>query len=411
MTFSRRPARGLGAAAATAVAATAALAGPALAAPGGSTTIELKGPAAKALRSQQVTLSAKKPAKAGAKRIVLKAGRVAVSPKSAKLTHRGSVTLRRKSGRRVRTVTLTAWETKVTAKRTTISAKLGRKRLTLFTATAPQRRVTLDATAGTAGMSGATVRLTPAGAKALRAKLALTSLPAARIGAGKVTAATDAGSGGTTPDQCSGFDAGSAPAASAPLTRPLTATVRDVASAPMVWYARDSWIRYMNTPDDGIHIGDGAALGPIENYPDPTDSYSNPALSPRFAYSVYFVPQTAGSWYDPATNTGRFAYTGSVRFAWPSHGIDLTLKDPEIELNGAGSRVVFTVIGAACSNVPAKRIELLKLALQAPVGTSPYTFGSMTATIADGAAQLFSGQYYTGDFWGSVKNLSVTLKP
>lgn len=426
MSSPRRRARGLGAAAATAVVASAALAAPALAAPSGSTTIDLKGPAAKALTGQQVKLSAKKPAKAGAKRIVLPVRGATVNAKGAKLTHGGSVTLRRKAGARVRTVTLTAWQTQVAAKRTTISAKLGGKRVNLFTATAPARRVTL--TAGSAAtVTGATVRLTPAGAKALRSKLALRTLPAAQVGSGKVAAKTNAraapgpaaptpgpttptpGPTTPTPRQCGGFDSGNAPTASDPLARPATAS--NVANAPMVWYARDSWIRYMNTPDNGVRIGDGAAAGAVESYPDPTDTYGDPSRSPRFSYSVHFVPNAAGSWYDPATNTGRFAYTGSVRFLWESHFIDLTFKDPEIELNGTGSRIVFTVIGAACSNVPAKRIEVLKLAPVAPTGTAPYAFASMRATISDAGAILFAGQYFAGNEWGSVKNLAVTLAP
>ncbi|MBB4663590.1 HtaA domain-containing protein [Conexibacter arvalis] len=432
MTSSRRRARGLGAAALTAAVATATLAAPALAAPSGNTTIALKGPAARALRSQQVAISAKKPARAGAKRIVLPVHGATVNKNAARLTHRGAVTLRAKHGKRTRTVTLTAWRTQVGKKRSTISAKVGAKRVTLFTVAAPQRRVTLNATAGTARVTGATARLTPAGAKALRARLALRTLPAAQLGSAKVAAKTGktsgrsntpgtgggtpnpgTGGGGTTPppQQCGGFDSGRAPEASAPLARPATTTVRDVADAPMWWYVRDSWIRYMNTPDNGIRPADGAVLGPVESYPEPTESYRDPAESPRFAYSVRFAFNPAGSWYDPATNTGRFAYTGSIRFVWTSHFIDLTFKDPEIELNGDSSRMVFTVIGAACSNVPAKRIELLKLAPQQPTGEAPYAFPSMAATITEPGGILFSGQYFAGNPWGSVKSLAVTLAP
>jgi hypothetical protein len=423
MTPTRRRARDLGAAAVLTAVTAAAVTSPALAAgPTGQTTIDLKGPAAKALRSQQVKLSARKPAKAGPKRIVLPLGGASVSKSAAKLTHRGSVTLRRKTAGRTRAVTLTAWQTQVTGKRTTISAKLGGKRIALFTVTAAKSRVKLTPASG-ASLTGGTVRLSPAGAKALRAKLALTRLPAAQVGAAKVVAKLPARSGGgttaptpgggtTTPPptrQCQGFDSSQTPTASDPLARPASAS--GVASAPMAWYARDSWIRYMNTPDNGVRVADGATLGPVENYPDPTDSYRDPRLSPRFAYSVNFQFDPAGSWYDATTNTGRFTYKGSVRFLWETHYIDLTFKDPEVELNGAASRLVFTVIGAACSNVPAKRVELFSLASQAPTGTAPYAFPSLRSTISAGGAALFAGQYFAGNEWGSVKQLAVTLAP
>lgn len=420
MTSPRRRARGLGAAAATAVVASAALAAPALAAPSGSTTIDLKGPAAKALSGQQVKLSAKKPAKAGAKKIVLPVRGATVNAKGAKLTHGGSVTLRRKAGGRTRTVTLTAWQTQVTAKRSTISAKLGGKRVNLFTATAPARRVTL--TAGTsAGVTGATVRLTPAGAKALRSKLALRTLPAAQIGGGKVAAKTNTrtgtggggggtptpggggttppGGGGTTPptvDQCRGFSTtGPVPVAADPLTR--TAGAANVASVNFVWTPLESWTRYVST-GEGIFNSDGA-----ESTPERLAGSSG-----AWKYRFTFAADLARSWYDPATQQGVLYHTGTVRYLWRGHFIDITFKNPVIELNGSRSRVIFRVAGSDCSRLTERSADFTTFTAPAPTGAAPaYDFGATTPRITEGGSNAMGGVYFANTDWGTV-TLSLT---
>jgi len=430
MTPSRRRVRGLGAAAATAVVASATLAAPALAVPSGSTTIDLKGPAARALRSQQVTLSAKKPAKAGAKKIVLRVRGASVTAKGAKLTHGGSVTLRRKAGGRTRTAALTAWQTQVTAKRTTISAKLGRKRVALFTATAPQRRVTLNASAGAATVAGATVRLTPAGAKALRAKLALRTLPAAQIGSGKVTAKTNAGTGGggggtptpgggggtptpggggggggTTPpptvDQCQGFsDNGPVPVADPAL--PST-TGANLASVDFLWTPRESWTRYISGSygrGDGITFGDGAS----------STAEVLPESSAPLNYRFRFAPDFERSWYDPVEKKGVLYHTGTVRYVWRARFLDITLRNPEIELNGSRSRVVFTVSGSACSRLSERRVDLLTFTPASPSGP-PYVFGQTGTRITLGGSNAMGGVYMPEDVdgWGSF-SLTLTTR-
>lgn len=425
MTPLRRHLRGLGAAAAMTALGATALAAPAGAATttSGTTTIELKGAAAAALRSQQVAISAKRPARADARRIVLTATSGSVA-KQATLRHGGSLTFKRRSGGKTRAVTLTALQTKLTPGGSSVTAKLGSKRITLFAVAVPRGRLKLTATG--AGATGATVRLSPAAAKALRSKLALRRLAAGPIGSAKVTATVKT-TGGTTPDpgtrtpvpdpgtrtptpaQCEGFSSATTPTASDPLARPAGAS--SVQSAPMSWFVRDSWIRYMNTPDNGIRATDGANPGPVDSYPEPTSSFRDPRQSPRFAYSFTFGFNAADSWYDPATSTGWLSYRGTVRFVWEAHFIDLTFKDPEIELNGARSRVVFTIIGAACSRVPAKRVAVVSLESRAPSGTAPYGFPSLATTISSEGEPLFAGQYFAGNWWGSIKNLAITTAP
>lgn len=417
MSFPRRRARGLGAAAATAVVASAALAAPALAAPSGSTTIDLKGPAAKALSGQQVKLSAKKPAKAGAKKIVLPVRGATVDAKGAKLTHGGAVTLRRKAGGRTRTVTLTAWQTQIAAKRSTISAKLGGKRVTLFTATAPKRRVTLDASGGAATVTGATVRLTPAGAKALRAKLALTRLPAVQIGGGKVAAKTGAGTGGpgdggtpnpgpgggttppggggTTPptsDQCRGYgDSGPVPVADDPLAR--TADASNVASVSFLWTPLTSWTQYASA-GEGVTFGDGANSTPERLGGN----------SATLAYRFTFTPDLARSWFDTRTKQGVLYHTGTVRYLYSVHFIDITFRDPVLELNGARSRLIIRASGSSCSRLSQRPVDVATFTAPAVAGTD---FGQFAPLLTEGGSNSMGGVYFPGNDWGTIA-LSLT---
>lgn len=432
MSFPRRRARGLGAAAATAVAASAALAAPALAAPSGSTTIDLKGPAAKALSGQQVKLSAKKPAKAGAKKIVLPVRGATVDAKGAKLTHGGSVTLRRKAGGRTRTVTLTAWQTQIAAKRSTISAKLGGKRVALFTATAPQRRVTLNAGSGTATVTGATVRLTPAGAKALRAKLALTRLPAVQIGGGRVVGKTGAGSGGSGGSgggnggggggSGGGGGGGTAPTPGGPVVDPITneppllarpATAVDVTSARLTWWVRDSWIAYVYSGNDaapwGTTFSQGATAGAAILARDHICKDDPKREAPALPYSFDF-PFSNG-WYDAGSRTAGLYHTGQVAFRYASHGIDVTATNPEVELNGAASRLIFRLGGSGNTRLGDKRGVLTSLARATPT-VSPdgktITYPPIKGTLGAESANTFAGFYAEGAGYGCTQ-VSFTI--
>lgn len=414
-----------------AVAALPAVVAPAAAqAATGATTIKLKGASAKALTGH-VKLSAKKPARANARSLYLPVSGGTVA-KGAVLRNGGSVTLR--AGRR--TATLTSWQTRVTTGGSKVSAKLAGRRVTFFAIAAPKKRIAVDKTKRAASLAGGSVKLTPAGAKALRTRLALTRLPAGAFGSAKVTAKLDTGGsgdggtgggttnpgtggGGTTPTdpgtpttptprQCQGFSTGNVPPASAPLAP--AADRLNVSTAPMRWYARDSWVRYISTAR--ILVSDGAVAGPVENYPESTDSYPDPSRSVRLSYGVDFAFDATRSWYAPSSNTGVLYYTGTVRYLWDAHGIDLTFKNPEVELNGANSRLVFEVSGAACSNIAAKRVNVLKLTVAAPTPAAPtYTFNPLAARITTDGAALFSNMYFENDPWGSVRGLTVTTAP
>jgi Htaa len=422
MTPLRRRARGLGAAAAfTAVAATGAIAAPTAGAAAtrtsGTTTIQLKGVAAKALRGQQVALSAKLPAKAGAKRIVLPvaAGTVA---KRATLSHQGSIAFKRRTGGRTRTVTLTGLQTRLAAGGSTVTAKLGAKRIALFTLTAPRQRLKLAATGAT--LTGATVRLSPAAAKALKAKLALRRLPAGQLGTAAVSAKVSGGTGGGTPTPGGGgttTPGGGGPVPGGPVVGPITneppvltraAGAIDVTSARLTWWVRDSWIAYLyggNMPASGVTVSDGAtAQAPIlaaQHICQDAPDRNVPVLS--YAFDFPF----ANGWATPAGDVAGLYFNGRIGFQYRTHGIDVTATNPEVELNGRASRLIFRLGGGANTRLGDKRGVLTSLDLARATRTvSPdgKTF-SYTARgfLGPESADTFAGFYVEGSGYGCVQ--------
>ena len=415
--------------AAVVLAALPVVAAPAAAqAAGGATTIQLKGPAAKALTAH-VKITARKPARASARSLSLpvSGGTVATG---ALLRNSGSVILR--AGRR--TATLTSWQTRVTASGSKVSAKLAGRRVTFFAISAPKRRIAVDKATKAASLAGGSAKLTPAGAKALRTRLALRALRPGAFGSAKVTAklgasggsggggtttpgggTTTPGGGGTTnptpgggtttppPARCEGFGVGDVPTAPAPQQAPAGAF--SVTAAPMTWYARDTWVQYLATAE-GMVISDGALPGARESYPGKPDSTP-------LVYSAIFTFKPAGSWYQPAgaATKGQLNYTGTVRFSYASHGIDLTFRDPEIVFDGSSARIVFTVSGGSCSNLGAKRVTIVDLAAGAPSGAGPFSYGQLDGTLASAGAGVFSNMYGVGKEWGMVRDLTVTTGP
>lgn len=409
MTYPRRRRRG--AAAALAVALPALAVAPATAsAAGGATTIDLRGPAARALRAHGVAISARKPAKAGPRRIVLPVAKGS----RARLVHRGAVVLRSRAAAsaRGRAVRLTAWQTRVTPRRATVTARLGKRRVPVFVATYRPQARTLGDRAVTVTRS--TTRLARPAVKALRRALGVSQLRAGVVGTTRVKArlagqptgggpqptppnaggGTGGGGGGsTTPPTpgspaCHGFGSETVPVASPPLTKPDGAAT--VTAATFWWSPKDSWMRYINSgyrPGDGVHAADGAT---------PDRPHADTVVY-RYRFTL-----DSGSWYDGAK--GVLYFRGTVRFRWEDHGLDITVANPEVQLDGAASRLVFRFTGSECSTLRNQRVELAKLAVGTPTGTPPaYDFGTVTATITDPGAGAFSRMYRAGTEWGAIE--------
>jgi hypothetical protein len=386
-------------------------AGASAAAPAGSGTSVLTLQTV-ALGVQGITTSAVAPAKAKGSKFTFLVATVAVG-KAATLGHRGGLRLRAGT----RSVTLSAPQLRL-AKDSRLTAKIGKATVTVFTIDGAKRK--LNTTAGTVGLRGATVRLTVAGAGALRRALHLRRLVPGVLGtltvdAKRDTTTTTTGTGapatGTpTPTTPGGSTPGGAtplpgtgalvPSGPAPLARPATAV--DVSAAAITWHVRDSFIQYINS-GEGTATSGGATADPAT---------VRPGSSAPLVYDFHF-PFKEG-WYDPVSKTARVAYTGTVTFNYKGHGIKLTATDPEIEIAaGTASRAIFVTSNTGTA---AKRGVLVKLdpaaatTVHSPDGTS-HAYTQIPGSIpADAGASVFAGFYAANDPFGWV-NVDLSTPP
>ena len=183
------------------------------------------------------------------------------------------------------------------------------------------------------------------------------------------------------------------------LARPADAA--NVTGATVTWYPKPSWIRYSSTENDPAAFG-GATADPKTNFsacPEPSDSDQGP-LHYSFQYPF------ASGWYHDPTGTAGIYFGGGVRFHYPSHGIDLDAKEPEIEINGASSRAIFRFDGRASTLPGNKRAVLVDLnTAAAPPARSgnTITYTRIPATLPQGGAtSVFGGFYGAGDPFGCI---------
>jgi hypothetical protein len=379
----------------------------------GTTALTLRGAAATTLSARGVTVSAVAPAKAKGKTITLPV-RTATVGTAATLGHAGGLRLRAHG----RSLTLSAPSLRLGASGSRLTAKLGKATTTILTVDAAKRRV--NATSGSVALKGATVRLTAAGARAIERALQVTRLapgvlgtltvdarrataPSGGAGAGTGTTPTTGGGTTTTPGTGGGGTttpggggAGTTPTppvdlgGPAPLARPATAV--DVSAGSITWHVRDSFIQYINT-GEGTAVSGGATADPAS---------VQPGSSVPLVYQFHF-PLKAG-WYDPVSKTTRLTYTGTVTFSYKQHGIKLTARDPEIEIDGAGSRAVFVTANAGEAE---KRGILVKLdpsgaAAITDAGTA-HTWEQVPGAIpADAGESVFAGFYAANDPFGWI---------
>jgi hypothetical protein len=175
------------------------------------------------------------------------------------------------------------------------------------------------------------------------------------------------------------------------LARPATAV--DVSAVELTWYPRDSWVRYVYS-GEGITPGGGVTLTSSTESPCP----DKPIAEPR-PYAVHYVP--APSWFDPVSGTAGVYGSGSVNFLYSGHGINLTASNPEIEINGASSRAIFRMNGAASTPYPDLRVSVLNLDASAPPaisnGGKTITYSLMRGRLSDDGVNVFAGFYTPPD--------------
>lgn len=207
-------------------------------------------------------------------------------------------------------------------------------------------------------------------------------------------AKVETGSGGSTPTTPSGPPA-SAPIEGEPpiLARPATAVT--VSSVTLSWMPRDSWVRYVSAgtaAGDGVTPGAGATGVASTASPCPDRPVESSA---SLNYTIDFAAKE--SWYDPFSGTAGIYGSGSVGFRYTAHTINLTAAEPEIEINGAGSRAIFRFNGSGGTPYPNQRVALESLDTSGrPTvsgGGKTLTYSLMRGKLTENGEKVFAGFY------------------
>ncbi|WP_210496060.1 HtaA domain-containing protein [Patulibacter sp. SYSU D01012] len=325
-----------------------------------ASTITLGKAFRKDLRSARVTLKAVKPAKLKGSKLTLPVTKTTTSG-TLKLTHSGALTL--KKGKR--SVKLSAWQT-VAGKSVRVSAKVGKKRRTIFTITGG--KIVKEPLGRVVAVRGGTIKLTRAAAKDLRTTLKAKGLRAGTVGAVELSSSPKPSSTPAPMPTPAKPVLPTAPATPAPTPTtptqptaeqcPATLPAREAVENQIgeaTWTLRESWYGYL-TGLKGCVVGTRGA-----------ETTAQTQATPRIA-----VVGTSAS--DDGTITIRTR--GTVRFLQPAHLIDISIADPTftIRANGAGSVVAdgtygtrSAAMGGATDTKTFERTEL-------------FTFDGATAT-------------------------------
>jgi Htaa protein len=374
----------------------------------GETVLKLDGPAANALREQGVRIAPLKPAKGGSRAIALPVAAGLAGSKTTLLRQRGGLMLTA-AGEGDRAARLTSLRLLI-GKQSLVEAKLGDEQIDLFSVMRGGKR-DIDPASGRVHLTGLRLKLTPAGARALAARLDLEPLPAKRIGslttriAGLIRGdsgkpgAGGGGSGGPAEKSTACPLPGTAgpPAESTPpvLTRPPAAV--DVTAASIRWRVRESFIRYIAT-GEGTSVSGGATADPPVLLPGASAPLS---YDFRFPFADGWI-DTGANPASPADDTAALYFSGAVRFQYSGHGIDLLTAGPEIELAGGASRAIFSISenGGSAERQVLVNLDLGAAAAISQSGTS-YTYERVPGAIPSGtASSVFAGFYAPGTDFG-----------
>ncbi len=268
--------------------------------------------------------------------------------------------------------------------KSTLSAKLGKRRLVLFDLKPKSGPPAIDGAKKSAQLRGARLVWRGAAAKAIGKRLDA-NLPKGAFGNFTVLAATVLIG---PPPQSGPISAAELP----PLARPATAV--NISAATVTWWVRSSWINYVAS-GAGTTAIEGAVPGaPIAESGHPCLDDAGGETKPRiYDYTFPFV----NGWYDPPTGVTAIYGSGGVHFSFPGHGIDLSTRNPEIELNGAASRAIFRLRGSGATAYPDARAVMLDLnrnaaPVEGPPGTFAYAAPIRGSLTPDGLS-VFGGFY------------------
>lgn len=278
-----------------------------------------------------------------------------------------------------------------------VTALIGGRRSTLLTlAVAPNQSATGVALPRT------TAALSATAARTIARRLKVRALPRAAFAT--VAAAGSFTAGGPATPQPGGNASGPCrtttaagtpptPGAGEPAVKQRPAGARTVTGATLTWRVRESFIRYI-AAGEGTSVSRGASGAAPEALEG----------APPLVYAFQFP--FAEGWCDPATGAARVAFTGTVAFRYEEHNIDLVVNDPEVELDGPASRMIFRMTGSGDTAGGNKRgvVETLDVSKATVAGaTNAFSYERIPGAVPPGAASsVFAGYYLPGDPFGWV---------
>lgn len=302
-------------------------------------------------------------------------------PSATRVTLAPAAGLRLSAGRRSLTLT------KLRLQGRSLSAAVGRRRVTLFTASgAPLATLRLTKAGGTAVKRGLRLRKVPTGTvgtlRVVLPAVPVSAPPAAPAPAPVATATPAPVIAGATPT----------PVAPPPADRIFIPGVAAgvVTTNAVEWAFRGSWLRYLVAGNGTVQASGGAAKTPDGS----------------------FVYPGAGGTLD-LTRGWSLDHGGVVTFLYPSHGISIALGAPTVELSPT-PRLSVVLTDASAGGIPggeasggdgtARRVVFgtLDLAAVTPVVSGDtVTWPSVPVLLtAEGAAPFLA--YKAGDPFGQI---------
>ncbi len=308
------------------------------------------------------------------------------------LVLRGGVKLKAKK----RTATLKGLFVQIRSNSVTITAKAGRKRITLITGKldAPAQ---FDFARISASFSARKASLTAGAAKYLRKKLKHFKPRSRTLGkiAGGVFVTAPPQTGAVTPP-ATAYSCLPVAGPSTDPSRPSTAS--DLSCGYLVLNTRDSWTKYieLNTP-----IAPASGLPAI----DGKDHVCPDSGTAGFVDAYSFSLPVQSGWWDAPSGTGYLVAAGGVHYHSDERGIDVTITNLEVNFSGGSSIVHATTTNS--SDPTPKRIAFATFNAAAPMaGAAPgpgVALSRLKLTLTDEAlGGLFGWMYSSGSGFGCI---------
>ncbi|HTU13812.1 MAG TPA: HtaA domain-containing protein [Solirubrobacterales bacterium] len=354
----------------------------------GTATIELKSAVKRKLRADGVRMALEAPANNFTGRPSFPVASVEYGEATSRIGLGGALALRGKKSKRL---SFTGMAATIRPKGdSVITARFGGGSKKLFTVKGG--KVTRDTASGELYLKNGRAALTGTAAKAIRKRFGLKKYRALKNGLNWGPVNLYSLYKVTTPPKD--------PEAETPVEPPVAtkpAGATDLSSATIEWRVRDSFIRYVSS-GDGAGAVDGAIPGPAEAVDGATPLVYN-----------FSFPFTSG-WTDPVTDSSLIKGSGGVTFRYCRNTINFVVHDPEIELNGDLSRMIFRVQGTDGTAFPDSRAVMVGLRLnqaesvQIVGNTTTYT--KIPGFVPEGSSGIFADFYMPGADFG---HLTISL--